>query len=229
MWLHVNVPPALLTSEAGTLIIHCVLLASGKWQFHADPLSLIARTAHATVKVAVKFNKTHTYADVHMYVSVYICIHIYYRKICLNLFFLETLQTSQSRTNFDVFPFACRAKVFHFFCFSLFINCIIGKFMKWRDNDDFNCAVSCRKKLTFPSHRIFCAISIPYSVPRNSRCLFALFDKLSGNYKWTRGQWLLGKRLERGWSENIYGNLKHNSKGGRTGEQRGSTFVCGRF
>lgn len=113
-------PPALLTSEAGTLIIHCVLLASGKWQFHADPLSLIARTAHATVKVAVKFNKTHTYADVHMYVSVYICIHIYYRKICLNLFFLETLQTSQSRTNFDVFPFACRAKVFHFFCFCTF-------------------------------------------------------------------------------------------------------------
>lgn len=120
VWLHVNVPPALLTSEAGTLIIHCVLLASGKWQFHADPLSLIARTAHATVKVAVKFNKTHTYADVHMYVSVYICIHIYYRKICLNLFFLETLQTSQSRTNFDVFPFACRAKVFHFFCFCTF-------------------------------------------------------------------------------------------------------------
>lgn len=71
--LHVNVPPALLTSEAGTLIIHCVLLATGKWQFHADPLSLIARTAHAAVKVAVKFNKTHTYADVHtcMYVSVY--------------------------------------------------------------------------------------------------------------------------------------------------------------
>lgn len=76
VWLHVNVPPALLTSEAGTLIIHCVLLASGKWQFHADPLSLIARTAHATVKVAVKFNKTHTYADVHMYVSVY-TIYVY--------------------------------------------------------------------------------------------------------------------------------------------------------
>lgn len=73
MQLHVNVPPALLTSEAGTLIIHCVLLATGKWQFHADPLSLIARTAHAAVKVAVKFNKTHTYADVGTY--VYVCVY----------------------------------------------------------------------------------------------------------------------------------------------------------
>lgn len=90
--------------------------------------------------------------------------------------------------------------------------------MKWRDNDDFNCVVSCRKKLTSSSPRIFCAISIPYSVPRNSRCLFALFDKLSGNYKWTRGQWLLGKRLERGWSENIYGNLKAQLGRGGEGE-----------
>lgn len=129
--------------------------------------------------------------------QMYICMcrYIYYIEIFLNLFFLETLQTSQSRTNFDVFPFTWRAKVFHFslfhilfFVFLVFINCIIGEFMKWRDNDDFNCAVSCRKKLTLPSHRIFCAISIPYSFPRNSRCLFALFDKLSGNYKWTRGQ-----------------------------------------
>lgn len=147
-------------------------------------------------------------------------MYIYYIEIFLNLFFLETSQTSQSRTNFDVFPFTWRAKVFHFslfhilfFVFLVSINCIIGEFMKWRDNDDFNCAVSCRKKLALPSHRIFCAISIPYSFPRNSRCLFALFDKLSGNYKWTRGQLLLGKRLQRGWSENIYGNLKHNSEG----------------
>lgn len=164
---------------------------------------------------------------------MYMYVQYMYTEIFLNLFFLETLQTSQSRTNFDVFPFTWRAKVFHFsffifhflfFVFLVFINCIIGEFMKWRDNDDFNCAVSCRKKLTLPSH-IFCAISIPYSVPRNSRCLFALFDKLSGNYKWTRGQQLLGKRLERGWSENIYGNLKHNSNDGTEGGAEGE-HIC---